>query len=109
MISQQRKGDAWLGGCVIGAAGGAAGYFMGSEGLNHLLFALGGALVGGLLGVVTAGLGGRRFFLSIVAGAAIGGVLATILGGAEASILGAATGGTIGGFSGVMAGAIGRP
>jgi hypothetical protein len=106
--SERRRNDAVLGGAVIGLAGGAAGFFMGGEALSRVLFVLGGVLIGGFLGVVVAAFGGRRFLLSIVAGAVLGGLLAFYLGGAEAAILGAATGGTIGGFVGVMAGAIGR-
>jgi hypothetical protein len=102
----QKRNDALLGGIVIGLAGGTAGSYMAEGGLYSALFTIAGALIGGFLGVVVAAFGGKKFLLSIVAGAILGAALAVFIGGIEEAILGAATGGTIGGFSGVMAGAI---
>jgi len=104
----KRKSDALLGGLVIGLAGAAAGSFMAEGMLLKAVLTLGGAGIGGLLGVVSAAFGGRRFFLCIVAGSLLGALLGILLGGMDEAVLGAATGGTIGGFSGVMAGAIGK-
>jgi len=104
----KKNSDALLGGLVIGLAGAGAGFFMAEGNLLRAAFTLGGAGIGGLLGVVTAAFGGRRFFLFIVAGSLLGALLGIFLGGMDEAVLGAATGGTIGGFSGVMAGAIGK-
>jgi hypothetical protein len=107
-ISEQKRNDALLGVIVIGLAGGAAGSYMADGALFSAIFTIAGVLIGGFLGVTVAAFGGKKFLLSIVAGACLGAVLAVFIGGAEEAILGAATGGTIGGFSGVMAGAIRR-
>ena len=45
--------------------------------------------------------GGRRFFLSILIGAILGGLLAWILGGPDTITVGSASGAAMGGFLGV--------
>ncbi|HZC82056.1 MAG TPA: hypothetical protein VE222_10145, partial [Nitrospiraceae bacterium] len=60
--------------------------------------------VGVAFGFLIGLLGGRRFFVSIVCGAILGGGLAWFIAGTGAVPLGAASGGAIGGFLGVQLG-----
>ena len=57
--------------------------------------------LGCLLGAGVGMFGGRRFFLSILIGAALGGILAWILGGPDTITVGSASGAAMGGFLGV--------
>jgi hypothetical protein len=81
---------------VTGITGGIIGSFIGGP-----VWIVGMALVGALLGTVVWRLGGQRFFLCIVIGAALGGLLAAYLNGSESALLGSAAGGAMGGFLGV--------
>lgn len=81
---------------VTGITGGIIGSIIGGP-----LWIGGMALVGALLGMIVWRLGGQRFFLCIVIGAAFGGLLATYLNGTESALLGSAAGGAMGGFVGV--------
>lgn len=56
-----------------------------------------GIILGGFVSLLKA----RRFFLSILSGTIIGGLLALILGGPETVIIGAGSGGAMGGFIGI--------
>jgi hypothetical protein len=81
---------------VTGIAGGLIGSFIGGP-----AWIAGVALFGALVGAIVWRLGGQRFFLYIVIGAVLGGLLATYLSGTEAALLGSAVGGAMGGFVGV--------
>ncbi len=81
---------------VTGITGGIIGSFIGGP-----LWIAGVALIGAILGAIVWRLGGQRFFLCIVIGAALGGLLATFLSGTESALLGTAAGGAMGGFLGV--------
>ena len=59
------------------------------------------ALVGVLIGFAVSSFGGNWFFLFVVMGALLGGLLATYLNGTASTFLGAEIGGAIGGFLGV--------
>lgn len=81
---------------VTGITGGIIGSFIGGPAW------IGGmALVGAFLGLIVWRLGGQRFFLCVVIGAAMGGLLAAYLNGSESALLGSAVGGAMGGFLGV--------
>jgi hypothetical protein len=80
---------------------------MGSTGLVIGIH-LGGAvwvavatILGLILGGFIAKLQARRFFISVLVGTALGGMLALWLGGSYALIIGAGSGGAIGGFVGI--------
>ncbi|MGH7273203.1 MAG: hypothetical protein ACREIQ_01925, partial [Nitrospiria bacterium] len=54
-----------------------------------------------VLGAFIAKLGARHFFLSVLVGTIVGGLLGWFAGGVEVIRLGAGTGGAIGGFVGI--------
>lgn len=88
--------DMVLGAAVMGTVGAMIGLLMG-----------GGALpvsvgVGIVLGTVVGALGGRRFLVSILVGALLGGGLAWALVGFEKVWVGAGAGAAMGGFLGVQ-------
>lgn len=87
--------DVLLGILGLGTVGLLIGVFMG-EGWLPVAGAL-GALLGAGVGLV----GGRGFFLSILIGTILGGLLALGLSGTEAVTVGAASGGAMGGFLGI--------
>lgn len=91
--------DMLLGAAVFGTVGAAIGYYWGGGASIALATAV-GITLGSLIGL----LGGRRFFISIVCGALLGGGLAGLVAGMESVPLGAASGGAIGGFLGVQMG-----
>jgi hypothetical protein len=94
-MSTQRIIDIALGALVMGTVGTIIGVFMGG---GYLPVAAG---IGLVLGVGVGIFGGRRFFLSILVGAFLGGVLAWFLGGPQTVTVGAASGAAMGGFLGV--------
>ncbi len=59
-------------------------------------------VLGILLGAGVGMFGGRRFFLSILIGSVLGGLLAWVLGGVDAVTVGSASGAAMGGFLGVQ-------
>lgn len=91
--------DMVLGATVFGVVGAAIGYYWGTTASLVIASAVGVAF-GFLIGL----LGGRRFFVSIVCGALLGGGLAWFIAGTGAVPLGAASGGAVGGFLGVQLG-----
>jgi len=91
--------DMVFGATVFGVVGAAIGYYWGTTASLIIASAVGVAF-GFLIGL----LGGRRFFVSIVCGALLGGGLAWFIAGMGAVPLGAASGGAIGGFLGVQLG-----
>jgi len=91
--------DMVFGAAVFGIVGAAIGYYLGEAGSIAIAAAI-GVTFGFLIGT----LGGRRFFVSIVCGALIGGGLAGLVSGTNAVPLGAASGGAMGGFLGVQMG-----
>ena len=91
--------DMVLGATVFGVVGAAIGYYWGTTASLVIAGAVGVAF-GYLIGL----LGGRRFFVSIVCGALLGGGLAWLIAGTDAVTLGAASGGAMGGFFGVQLG-----
>lgn len=78
---------------VTGVTGGMIGSFIG--GIFWIVLA---AAVGATIGMVVWRLGGQRFFLFVVIGALLGGILALMLNGTESGLIGAAAGGAMGGF-----------
>jgi len=88
-----------FGAAVFGVVGAAIGYYWGTTASLVIASAVGVAF-GFLIGL----LGGRRFFVSIVCGALLGGGLAWLIAGMGAVPLGAASGGAMGGFLGVQLG-----
>lgn len=91
--------DMLLGAAVFGVVGAAIGYYWGTTASMAIATAV-GLTFGFLIGL----LGGRRFFISIVCGALLGGGLAGLVSGTAAVPLGAASGGAMGGFLGVQMG-----
>jgi len=91
--------DMVLGATVFGVVGAAIGYYWGTTASLAAASAV-GVVFGSLIGL----LGGRRFFISIVCGAILGGGLAWLVSGTDAMPLGAASGGAVGGFLGVQLG-----
>ena len=91
--------DMVLGATVFGVVGVAIGYYLGTTASLVIASAVGVAF-GFLIGL----LGGRRFFVSIVCGALLGGGLAWLIAGMDVVPLGAASGGAMGGFLGVQMG-----
>jgi hypothetical protein len=91
--------DMALGAGVFGIVGAAIGYYLNTTGSILVATAI-GLVFGFLIGL----LGGRRFFVSIICGALIGGALAALIAGRQAIPLGAGAGGAIGGFIGVQLG-----
>ena len=87
--------DVVLGAVVMGTVGTLIGVLMGG---GFLPVAVG---LGVLLGAGVGMFGGRRFFLSILIGAMLGGILAWVLGGTDAVTVGSASGAAMGGFLGV--------
>lgn len=81
---------------VTGLCGGIIGHFMGG-----LLWIFGMAMAGSVLGMIIWRMEGQRFFLLVVIGSFLGGMLALYLSGKDSFLLGAAAGGAIGGFLGV--------
>lgn len=91
--------DMLLGAAVFGIVGAAIGYYFGTA-ASMVIATVVGLTFGFLIGL----LGGRRFFISIVCGALLGGGLAALVSGVGAVPLGAASGGAVGGFLGVQMG-----
>jgi hypothetical protein len=91
--------DMVLGATVFGVVGAAIGYYWGTTASLVAASAV-GVVFGFLIGL----LGGRRFFISIVCGAILGGGLAWLVSGTGAVPIGAASGGAVGGFLGVQVG-----
>jgi len=91
--------DMLLGAGVFGVVGAAIGYYWGTTASMAIATAV-GLMFGFLIGL----LGGRRFFISIVCGALLGGGVAWLVAGTAAVPLGAASGGAMGGFLGVQLG-----
>ena len=87
--------DVLIGALVMGTVGTLIGVLMGG---GYLPIGIG---IGLLLGAGVGMFGGRRFFLSILIGAILGGILAWVLGGADAITVGSASGAAMGGFLGV--------
>lgn len=88
--------DIVFGLAVMGTVGVLIGIIMGG-GLMPVAIAVGLAL-GGVIGY----LGGRRFLVSILIGAFVGGALAWIVAGSERISVGAGAGAAMGGFLGVQ-------
>ena len=88
--------DIVLGLTVMGTVGTLIGFIMGG-GLMPVAIGLGLAL-GGVIGF----LGGRRFLVSILVGALLGGALAWLVAGGERVWVGAGAGAAMGGFLGVQ-------
>lgn len=93
--------DMLLGGAVFGIVGAAIGYYLNATASIYV-----SAIIGLVFGMLIGLLGGRRFFISIICGAIIGGGLAAVIAGQQSIALGAATGGAMGGFLGVQLGMI---
>jgi hypothetical protein len=91
--------DMLFGAVVFGIVGAAIGYYIGTA-ASMVIATIVGLAFGSLIGL----LGGRRFFISIVCGALLGGGLAGLASGVDAVPLGAASGGAVGGFLGVQMG-----
>lgn len=88
--------DIGFGMAVMGTVGTLIGFIMGG---GLMPVAIG---VGLVLGAVIGLLGGRRFLVSIVAGALLGGALAWLVAGVERVWVGAGAGAAMGGFLGVQ-------
>jgi len=96
--------DMVLGATVFGVVGAAIGYYWGTT-VSLVAASAVGVTFGFLIGL----LGGRRFFVSIVCGAILGGGLAWFIAGMGTVPLGAASGGAMGGFLGVQLGMLMEP
>lgn len=92
----QKWFDIVFGLAVMGTVGALIGIIMGG-GLMPIAIALGLAM-GGVIGF----LGGRRFLISILVGALLGGGLAWLVAGTERIWVGAGSGAAMGGFLGVQ-------
>ncbi|MEP6957977.1 MAG: hypothetical protein ABI980_04550 [Nitrospirota bacterium] len=88
--------DILFGAAVMGTVGTLIGFIMGG---SIMPLASGAGLVlGGVIGVM----GGRRFLVSILVGALLGGALAWFIAGPERISVGAGAGAAMGGFLGVQ-------
>lgn len=88
--------DILFGAAVMGTVGALIGVIMGG---GILPLASGtGLLLGGVIGFM----GGRRFLVSILVGALLGGALAWFIAGPERISVGAGAGAAMGGFLGVQ-------
>ncbi len=92
--------DMLFGAAVFGVVGAAIGYYLMGTVAGMSVTTAVGLTFGGLIGLF----GGRRFFLSIVCGAIMGGSLAWLVSGPGMVPLGAGSGGAVGGFLGVQVG-----
>ena len=92
----QRWFDIVFGLAVMGTVGTLIGIIMGG-GVMPVAIAVGLAM-GGVIGF----LGGRRFLISILVGALLGGGLAWLVAGTERIWVGAGSGAAMGGFLGVQ-------
>jgi len=88
--------DILLGVVVMGTVGMLIGLIMGGDILPFASVA--GLVLGGVIGFM----GGRRFLLSILVGALLGGALAWGVAGPERISVGAGAGAAMGGFLGVQ-------
>lgn len=88
--------DMVLGVMIMGSTGFVIGLNLGGSFLIAIATLL-GVILGGFISIFNA----RRFFLTVLAGTVLGGLLALILGGPETLIIGAGSGGAIGGFIGI--------
>lgn len=95
-VSTRKLLDIGFGVVVMGTVGTLIGLLMGSE---FMPLAIGiGLVMGGVVGF----LGGRRFLVSILVGAVLGGALAWLLAGPDRISYGAGAGAAMGGFLGVQ-------
>ena len=88
--------DILFGVAVMGTVGTLIGLIMGG---GMMPVAIG---LGSVLGAVVGSLGGRRFLISILVGAVLGGALAWLVAGFDRISVGAGAGAAIGGFLGVQ-------
>ena len=93
--------DMVFGAVVFGIVGAAIGYY-----INATTSIPVAAFIGMVFGLFIGILGGRRFFISIVCGAVIGGALFGLVSGRDVIALGAGVGGAMGGFLGVQMGVL---
>jgi len=95
-VSPSKLIDMLLGAAVMGTVGALIGVLMGNE---LIAVAIG---VGVAMGTVIGMFGGRRFLISIMLGALIGGALAWFVAGTDKISFGAGAGAAMGGFLGVQ-------
>lgn len=88
--------DILFGVAVMGTVGTLIGLIMGG---GMMPVAIG---LGSVLGAVVGSLGGRRFLISILVGAVLGGALAWLVAGFDRISVGAGAGAAMGGFLGVQ-------
>jgi len=88
--------DVLFGVAVMGTVGTLIGLIMGG-GMTPVAIGL-----GSVLGAVVGFLGGRRFLISILVGAVLGGALAWLVAGFDRISVGAGAGAAMGGFLGVQ-------
>ena len=88
--------DILFGVAVMGTVGTLIGLIMGG---GMMPVAIG---LGSILGAVVGSLGGRRFLISILVGALLGGALAWLVAGFDRISVGAGAGAAMGGFLGVQ-------
>jgi len=81
---------------LMGTTGLAIGFHLGG-----VFWPIAAAALGMILGGYIATLQARLFFISVMVGTVLGGLLALWLGGSYALVIGAGSGGAIGGFIGV--------
>jgi len=96
LMPVQKMFDIVFGLAVMGTVGTLIGFIMGG-GLMPVAIGL-GLVLGGVIGF----LGGRRFLISILVGALLGGALAWLVAGEEGIWVGAGAGAAMGGFLGVQ-------
>ena len=95
-VSPRKLIDMLLGAAVMGTVGTLIGVLMGNE---LIAVAIG---IGVAMGTVIGMFGGRRFLISIMLGALIGGALAWFVAGTDKISFGAGAGAAMGGFLGVQ-------
>lgn len=88
--------DLIVGSIIMGTTGAVIGLNLGGP-----VFIAAATVMGMILGGFISMLNARRFFISVLVGTVLGGMLALILGGPYAFIMGAGSGGAIGGFIGI--------
>jgi hypothetical protein len=88
--------DLIVGSIIMGTTGAVIGLNLGGP-----VFITAATVMGMILGGFISMLNARRFFISVLIGTVLGGMLALILGGPYAFIMGAGSGAAMGGFIGV--------
>jgi hypothetical protein len=95
-LKTKNKADLALGAAIMGINGILIGLYLGSRAIM-----IAGAFLGAVLGGFVSTFGARIFFISILSGAALGGLTALGIGAPDMIMIGVGTGAAAGGFLGI--------